>query len=393
MAPQLNLFDPDFLSDPYPHYRSLFDRPPQTVMLGSPAVLIARYQDAFNVLNDPGLFSSSRAGIAELKHIDPLGDSVTVTTSDPPVHSRLRSLAARPFSPERIRILVPHICMMTNALLDQIPGGGDFDLIRHLAGPLSALLISEVLGIPGEHHEQLRVWSDAIATGVAVRPRTPLPSASLRAASELRSFFAAEIAWHRQNPGRGLIASLVAARDQDSTLNSAELLPLLGMLLVLGIDTTANLIGNGMLALFHNPDQLALLRNDPVLMSSALEEMLRYDGPIQAVIRICTREAVIGGTPIPARTPVVVMLGAANRDPAQFPSPDNFDIRREPNDHLAFGSGIHYCVGAEMARFAASTAITALLERFPDLRMTDERLVYDSSPFARRLRALPMKTS
>jgi pimeloyl-[acyl-carrier protein] synthase len=223
-------------------------------------------------------------------------------------------------------------------------------------------------------------------------PGTPLPPASLQAASELRSFFAAEIAWRRQHPDRGLISSLVTARDRGSELNSAELLPFLGLLLVLGIETTANLIGNGMLTLLRNADQLALLRDDPILMSTALEEMLRYDSPIQAVIRVCIRATEVGGAPVPAQTPVLVLMGAANRDPAQFASPDSFDIQRQPNDHLAFGNGIHYCVGAELARFVASTAITALLERFPALRIADEAVMYNSSPFARRLRGLRMTT-
>ena len=393
MAPQLNPFDPGFLFDPYPHYRPLLVGPPQVVMLRSPAVFVARYHDAIAVLNDPERFSSSRAGIPELKEIDPVGDSVTVATSDPPVHSRLRLLAARAFSPERVRVMVPHICKLTNALIDQIPAAGEFDLIRHLAGPLPALIISEILGVPAEHHEQFRAWSDAIAAGAARAPGTPLPRDSRQAASELRSFFAAEIVWRRQHPDRGLISSLVAAHDHGSELNRAELLPLLGLLLVLGIETTATLIGNGMLALLRNPAQLALLRDAPILMPTALEEMLRYDGPIQAVVRVCTRATELGGGRIAARTPVVVLLGAANRDPAQFSLPDNFDIQREPNDHLAFGNGIHYCVAAELARFTASIAITAMLERFPDLRTGDQTPVYNSSLFARRLRGLRMRTA
>jgi cytochrome P450 len=392
MALQFNLFDPDFLSDPYPHYRELLEGPPQTVMLPAPAILVARYQDTLAVLNHPEVFSSSRAGVPGLKGIDPVGDSVTVATSDPPVHSRLRALAARAFSPERVRVIVPRICMLTNALLDQIPGASEFDLMRYIAGPLPTLLIAEILGVPAEHHDQLRAWSDAIAAGAAAPPGVPRPPASLQAASELRNFFAAEIAWRRQHPGRGLLSSLVTARDQGSELNSAELLPLLGLLLVLGIETTANLIGGGVLALFRNPHQLALLRDDPILMPTALEEMLRYDSPIQAVVRVCTRATEIRGTPIPAQTPVVALVGAANRDPDQFAAPDNFDIQRQPNDHLAFGDGIHYCVGAELARFVASTAITALLERFPDLRMPDQAPTYNSSPFARRLRTLRMAT-
>jgi cytochrome P450 len=288
--------------------------------------------------------------------------------------------------------MVPRICTLTNALLDQIPGGGEFDLMRHLAGPLPALLMAEILGIPDEHHEQLRAWSDAIAASAALAPGTPLPSASLQAASELRSFFAAEIAWRRQHPDRGLISSLVAARDQGSELTSAELLPFLGLLLVLGIETIANLIGNGMIALLRNPDQLALLRDDPILMPTALEEILRYDSPIQAVARVCARATEIGGVRVPAQTPILVLVGAANRDAAQFASPDTFDIQRHPNDHLAFGNGIHYCVAAELAKFVASTAITSLLERFPGLRMANEDATYNSSPFARRLRELRMAT-
>jgi pimeloyl-[acyl-carrier protein] synthase len=390
MAQQLDLFDPDFLADPYLHYRLILEGPPQTVMLHSPVTVVARYRDALAVLNDPVRFSSSRAGLPELKDIDPLGSSVTVVTSDPPVHTRLRALAARAFSPERVRAMVPRICTVTNSLLEQIPAAGGFELMRHLADPLPALIIAEILGIPADHSHQFRAWSDAIAAGAAVPPGTPRPQASVQAAAELRSFFAAEIAWRRRNPGPGLISTLVAAHDLGSELSSAELLPFLGLLLVLAIETTASLVGNGMLALLRNPEQLELLREDPLLMPAALEEMARYDSPIQGVLRVSTVDTEIGATMIPARSPVIVMLGAANRDPDQFPKPDNFDIRREPNDHLAFSSGIHYCAGAELARFTASTAITSVLERFPDLRMANEAPSYKSSPFARRLRSLRM---
>ncbi len=383
-----NPFDPAFLADPYPYYRPLLEGPPQTVTLRTPAVVVARYRDAKAVLNDPARFSSARAGIPELKEIDPIGEAVTVMTSDPPVHTRLRRLAARGLSPERVRVMVPRICFITNSLLDEAPAGGQFDLMRHLAGPLAVLVISEILGIPADYHQQFKDWSDAIAASAAIAPGTaPLP-ASLRAAADLKSFFAAEIVWRRRNPGADLISTLVAAHDEGSELGGAELIPLLSLLLIVAIETTTNLIGNGLLALLRNPEQLATLRNEPVLMPTALEEMLRYDAPVQSVVRLCVEEAEIGGTVIPARSPVVVLLGAANRDPAQFPLPDNFDISRRPNDHLAFGDGIHYCVGADLARFTACTAITSVLERYADLKLADEAPSYKSSLFARRLSAL-----
>ncbi len=387
MPTPFNPFDPAFLADPYPYYRPLLERSPQTVTLRTPAVVVARYRDAKAVLSDQARFSSTRSGIPELKEIDPIGEAVTVMTSDPPVHTRLRRLAARGLAPERVRVILPRICSITNSLLGEVPAG-EFDLIRHLAAPLGALVISEVLELPSDYHQQFTDWSDAIAASAAIAPGTAQLPASLRAAADLKSFFAAEIVWRRRNPGAGLISTLVAADDEGAELGGAELIPLLSLLLIVAIETTTNLIGNGLLALLRNPEQLAMLRDEPVLMPTALEEMLRYDTPVQSVVRLCVEEAEIGGTVIPARSPVVVLLGAANRDPAQFPSPDDFDISRRPNDHLAFGDGIHYCVGADLARFSASTAITSVLERFPDLRLADEALSYKSSLFARRLSAL-----
>jgi cytochrome P450 len=393
MAQTFNPFDPDFLNDPYPYYRQLLEQPPQTVTFRSPTTLMARYRDAKVVLNDPVRFSSSRTGIAELKEIDPIGDAVTVMTSDPPVHTRLRGLAARGFSSERIREMVPRICVVTNALLDQVAPGEEFEAMRQLANRLPVLIISEMLGIPSEYHQQFKDWSDAIVASAAAPPDAAIQETTRQAVASLKSFFAAEIVWRRHRPGPDLISTLVAAHDEGSELGSAELLPLLSLLLVVAIETTSNLIGNGLLALFRNPEQLALLREDPVLMPSALEEMLRYDAPVQGVVRWCTDGAEIGGAVIPANSPVMVLIGAANRDPAQFPSPDRFDIARQPNEHLAFGDGIHYCVGADLARFLASTAITAVVERFPDLRLADEPLSYKSSLFARGLRALRMLTA
>jgi hypothetical protein len=392
MAQPLNPFDSAFLADPYRYYSSLLDGPPSTVMLRSPTVLVARYHDTKAVLSDPGRFSSARTGIPELKEIDAIGGAVTVMTSDPPVHTRLRRLVARGLSPERVRVMVPRICVITNSLLDQVSRGVEFDLMRHLAGPLAVLVISEILGIPAEYHQQFKDWSDAIAAIVATAPGMAVPPASLQATADLKGFLAAEIVWRRQNPGPDLISALVAARDAGSELSDAELLPFLSLLLIVAIETTAGLIGNGLLALFRNPEQLAMLRDTPVLMPTALEEILRFDPPVQGVARFCTRESEIGGAVIAAGTPVVAMLGAANRDPAQFPFPDRFDISRQPNDHLAFGDGIHYCVGADLARFTASTAITAVLERFPDLRLVSERPHYKSSLFARRLGGLRMTT-
>src|SRR5262249_2062936 len=249
-----------------------------------------------------------------------------------------------------------------------------------------------MLGVPHEQYQTFKQWSDKIVESDNVPPGMPMPEEIKTALENLRTYFSIEIEKRRARPGPDLVSALVAARDQNEALSEDELLQFVVLLLLAGNETTTNLIGNGMLALGRHPDQMNLLRRRAELMPTAIEEMLRYDGPAQSTGRTPLRDTMVGGTLIKPGMLVFVILAAANRDPAQFPNPDTFDITRTPNDHIAFGEGIHFCLGSGLARIEGAIAIGTLLERFPALRLANPEapLKYKGSCFLRGLSHLDM---
>jgi cytochrome P450 len=297
---------------------------------------------------------------------------------------------SRAFTPKRIRDLEPRIRELTQTLLDRVARKGEMEVMGDLARPLPVMVIAEMLGVAPAQYEQFKHWSDRIVESDNTPPGMPLPDAIKQAAKDLRSHFANEIERRRSDPGEDLISALVAAHDETEALSADELLAFVILLLLAGNETTTNLIGNGMLALGRNPDQLDLLRGDPSLMPCAVEEMLRYDGPVQSTVRHNHEPVEVGGALIAPETMVFVILAAANRDPAHFSDPDVFDIMRAPNAHLAFGDGIHYCLGAALARLEGAIAFGSTLERFPRLRLADSEAPpkYKGSYFLRGLSSL-----
>jgi cytochrome P450 len=388
-----NPWDENFRADPYPHYRPLLVGPPRVLDMGYKLALAARYADVRAILMDHATFSSvlpKGMGFDEQTKI--FGDVPTMLGSDPPTQTRLRRLVSRDFTPRRIRDLEPRIREIAKNLIDAAERKGEFDVMADLANPLPVMVISDLLGVPPEEYQQFKNWSDKIVEADNTLPGMPIPDEIKNAFTELRSYFVAEIARRRKNPGTDLVSALVAAHDESEALNADELLQFLVLLLLAGNETTTNLIGNGMLALGRNPAAMAALRSKPELMRGAIEEMLRYDGPVQATFRTATKDAVIGGTPIAAGMGTFVIIAAANRDPAQFKDPEKFDITRTPNDHVAFGEGIHFCIGAPLARMEGSIAIGSALERFPHLRLKnpDAAVTYKGSYALRGLSRLDM---
>ena len=264
-----------------------------------------------------------------------------------------------------------------------------------IANALPVMVIAEMLGVPPDHYQQFKHWSDTVVTGDNTLPGTPLPEEFHAATKALRDYFADEIERRRKHPGTDLVSALVAAHDDAEAMNADELLAFVLLLLLAGNETTTNLIGNGMLALGRNPAQMDLLRQSPELMPRAIEEILRYDGPVQSTIRFTKEDFNLGGTALPANLGCFIILAAANRDPAQFEDPDRFDITREPRDHVALGEGIHFCIGAPLARMEGAIAIGAMLQRFPRLRLQDPAapVAYKGSYFLRGLASLMMATS
>jgi cytochrome P450 len=388
-----NPWDESFRANPYPHYLPLYGRPPYQLEFFFPMVLVGCYDDAAAILRDHDRFSSvpPRSPFME-ERIAVFGDAPRLVFSDPPVHTRLRRLVSRAFTPKRIRELEPRIREFTNRLLDRAAAKGDLDLMADLANPLPVMVIAEMLGVPPEDYAQFKGWSDAVIESDNTSPGTPLPDYVKNAFSALREYFIAEIERRRRNPGADLISVLVAAHEEAEALSEEELIAFVIILLLAGNETTTNLIGNGMLALGRNPDQLAELRRDPSLIGPTIEEILRFDCPVQSTVRYPKIDLEVGGTAIQAKTPTFVIIAAANRDPAHFTNPETFDIHRNPRDHLAFGEGIHFCIGAPLARMEGAIAIDAALERFPRLRLPESEgpLKYKGSYFLRGLAGLRM---
>jgi len=388
-----NPWDEEFRANPYPHYQPLLEGPPRIVDMGFKFALAARYAEVREILIDHATFSSVQpAGIGFDEQTKLFGDAPTMLGSDPPTQTRLRRLVSRDFTPRRIRELEPRIGEIAQDLIDAAQRQGRLDVMPDIANPLPVMVISELLGVPPQEYRQFKHWSDKIIEADNTPPGMPIPDDIKCAFTELKSYFTQEIERRRKHPGADLVSALVAAHDEAEALSADELLQFVVLLLLAGNETTTNLIGNGMLALGRNPDAMAALRSKPALMRGAIEEMLRYDGPVQATFRTATKDTVVGGTPIAAGMGVFVIIAAANRDPAQFKEAEKFDITREPNEHLAFGEGIHFCIGAPLARLEGAIAIGAMLERFGRLRLKDPAMkpAYKGSYFLRGLQSLPM---
>ncbi|MFJ3924565.1 cytochrome P450 [Streptomyces sp. NPDC090022] len=358
----------DFNADPYPYYARLREAGPvHRVTLvgegGGDVWLVVGHEEARAALNHPGLSKNWQAS----EYFEQIAASAVnnhMLEADPPRHTRLRKLVAREFTARRVEALRPLVQRVTDERLDAMAADGArrADLIRSLAFPLPMTVICELLGVPDLDREAFRTWSNEV-----VAPTTAANSSW--ALSETARYLTALIEDKRARPGEDLLSGLIRDSDEDGDrLTQDELIAMAFLLLVAGHETTVNLISNGVRALLAHPDQLAALRADWSLLDGAVEEMLRYDGPVEgATFRFASEDLEIGGVPIGAGEAVLVSLASADRDPERFPDPDTFDIRRAPQGHLAFGHGIHFCLGAPLARMEGRIAVRSLLERFPDL--------------------------
>jgi cytochrome P450 len=308
--------------------------------------------------------------------------------NNPPDHTRLRRLVAKAFTRRRVEQLAPRIRQITDELLDAVAGAGQVDLIDSFAYPLPITVICELLGVPAQRRPEFHDWSSVVVTGVLAGLEL-FKTASVAMVRLLRELIAAK----RAAPSDDLLSALVAVRDGADQLSEDELTSMAFLLLVAGHETTVNLIGNGVLALLTHPEQLALLQTQPDRLEAAVEELLRFDGPLQvATLRLTTEPVVLGGVVIPAGDIVVPGLLAANRGPACIADPDTLDVTRTDNPHLAFGHGIHHCLGAPLARLEGRIALGSLLARFPRLRLAvpPEELTRRPSVLMHSLAALPV---
>ena len=380
----------DYFADPYSvHARLRARRPVTPVVLpgGMGTWLITGYAEARAALADPRLSKHMPGGHPEPDSIIAALD-LHMLNSDPPDHERLRKLVNKAFTARRVQRLRPRITAITAGLLDDMSTRTEADLLASFAFPLPITVICELLGIPAKDRDDFRTWSATIVSNAAA------PEVFQAHATAMARYFVALLAAKRREPADDLLSALVAARDEEDRLSENELLSMAFLLLVAGHETTVNLIASGVLALLLNPAELARLRAEPALIGGAVEELLRYVNPVNHTTFRCAAEPVeIGGVRISRGDPVLVALSGANRDPARFGDPDRLDLGRDSSGHLAFGHGIHYCLGAPLARLEAEIAVSALLARFGSISLAvpAESLRWRPSTLIHGLESLPVR--
>jgi pimeloyl-[acyl-carrier protein] synthase len=395
-APSLNLSSPEFIANPYAAFEQLRRAGGPVFMPHRGATggmwLVTRYDDVAFVLKDAQTSKNARRYAPEPGEPAVAPDMLG---SDPPDHTRLRGLANRAFTPQRVRELEPRILQIADELIDRLAAEPQADCIAGFALPLPVLVIAELLGVPAEDRQTFGAWSAAFIAGVDAFGSAEAAKASDQALLSLQQYFVNLIARRRAEPGPDLLSALIAVRDSHDRLSEGELISMCILLLVAGYHTTVNLLGNGLLALLRHPDQLARLRANPALMPSAVEEMLRYESPVQrATFRIAIAPVEVAGQVIEPGQQISAVIAAANRDPEHFAEPERFDIGRSPNRHLSFGLGIHFCLGAPLARTEARLGLGRLLERLPNLRLAEPSAPPDwrANTMFRGLRSLPVET-
>lgn len=390
----VRLFGPDMLADPYPAYRRLRDADPVHWDPALDAWLLTRYDDVVAAFHEPRL-SAERAEplrrLAACAEFDPFFDYLAgrMDFKDPPAHGRLRGLATQVFTPHAIAALRPHIAALVEQFLDRAEQSGRLDVIADLAFPLPGTVIAELLGVPVADRQRLKAWSDAFVGFFKTVPSATTTEEyrrSYQAAEELGAYFRGVL----QQGSAGLLGALARAELDGQRLSDLELSANATLLLHAGHETTTHLIGNGLLALLHHPEQLQKLRDEPALLPTAVEEFLRYDSPVQFTYRQAATDFELQGRPIRRGQVVHLLLAAANRDPAHFPGADALDVARSPNKHVAFGYGHHFCLGAALARLEAQVAFAVLLRRYPRLRLAGTP-VRQENFVLRGLKSLPVE--
>lgn len=378
------LFSPARRADPYPGYARLRESAP--VWEAAPGFLVlSRHRDCARVLRDPrfghleGEAATSRGRARRSGFLSDASENEREPTRsflvlNPPDHTRLRRLVSRSFTPRRVEELSPRIQALTDELLGAAAADKAFDVVAALASPLPVAVISELFGVPDADRPRVVAWSHALAR--TIEPAFLLTEDERRTQAAERDEFAAylagEIARRRRAPAGDLVSDLVAVHDRGDSLTEAEIIATCILLLIAGHETTTSLIGNGVYALLRHPDQLDELARHPDLAASAVEEVLRFDSPVQLTMRVALEDAEAGGVDVAGGTFVLLLIGAANRDPLAYEDPDRLDIRRPQAQHLAFGQGIHFCLGAPLARLEAQIALRTLVRNFASLRLAEE---------------------
>ena len=390
-----NPFSPRMAQDPYPDYAKLRARSPRHRSRLMNAWVFSRYEDVDAILRDHRSFSSDprkRELSPRQQATLPAPDEYTILFLDPPDHTRLRALVNKAFTRRAVSALEPLIRSFMETLLDEIadPTAG-FDLMKAVAHPLPVIVIAEMLGVPPKDRARFRMWSNRRARLIEPTITAREREIAVEAGKSLNEYFLPIIQTRRLAPENDIISSLAQAEEGGDTLTECEMLNLLRLLLVAGNETTTNLIGNGMLALLRHPEELERLREDRSLIPAAVEELLRYDSPVQATFRGAARDCEVNGFPIPSGRNVMVLIGSANRDPAAFDDPNRLDIGRDKSSHISLGRGIHHCLGAHLARLEGRIAFEVLLERFSSMRLLTDHPTFRNGIVLRGLESLPVR--
>jgi cytochrome P450 len=372
--------------NPFPHYERMRANAPVHYDEQSGSWHVFRYDDVQRALSEYATFSSHMGGDTASGTGQLFASSLIAT--DPPRHRQLRSLVTQAFTPKAVDALAPRIAGLAHELLEGIADRGSADLMRELAYPLPVIVISELMGIPSQDRERFKHWSDVIVS----QTRTGSASEDHSATNtEMAEYFLALIDQRRSRPGKDLISTLLSAEIDGQKLTVHELLGFCALLLVAGNETTTNLIGNAVLCLAESPGTIDRLLSEPALLPQTIEEVLRFRSPVQSMYRLTVAETTLGDDLIPAGAPIVAWIGSANRDERQFQRPAEFDVDRGQNRHLAFGHGIHFCLGAPLARLEARIALEALLSRLPGLSLVQgAHLERMESTIIYGLKALPV---
>ncbi len=392
-----HLLDPEVLADPYPLYLRLRTEDPVHWDPYLHAWVVTRYSDVIEVLHrysadrTPSPEQLSTMGLAAL---NPIAEVMVrqMLFLDPPNHTRLRALASAAFTVRRVEALRSHIQEIMDTLLDKVVEKGHIELIDEFASPAPAIVTAELLGVPVEDHGKLKDWSADFAEMLGNFQHNPdrFPRI-LNSVRSMTEYFRSTMMEQRVKPQDGLVSAMMLAKVDGAQMNEDEIIANLIVTMVGGQETTTNLIGNGMLSLLRNPEALQKLRDDPSLIPSAVEELLRYESPSQHTARLAPADVELGGKKIRKRQAVIAVMGAANRDPERFPDPDKLDLERKDNRHVAFGWAAHFCFGAALARIEGQIAISTLLRRLPNLSLdTTTPLRWRDNLGLRGLTALPI---
>jgi pimeloyl-[acyl-carrier protein] synthase len=392
MEATFNPLGGEFRDDPYPMLHALRAHDPVHFIEVPGLWFLTHYDDVVGALRDPRLSAERfQLSLPEMQSSALISSlSTMMLLRDPPHHTRLRTLVSRAFTPRVVENLRPRIREIVDGLIDAMQPAGHMELMKDFAAPLPVVVIAQLLGIPLEDRARFKRWSDAL---IVIADGTLAPAGfadAERSAAELKEYLSGIMPARREEPADDLISGLLAAQEHEDCLSADELFSTCVLLLIAGHETTTNLIGNGVLALLRHPDQLGLLRTDPSLIRGAVEELLRYESPVQLTSRIAKEDLEIRDKRVRKGQEVCLGLAAANRDPQEFPDPDRLDITRADNHHLAFGHGLHFCLGAPLARLEGQIAIQTLLRRLRALRLETDAVEWREGIMMRSLKALPL---